>query len=290
MPAVSASAATAASAEEAVALVVDGIYRGPADADAPVGMVTQGGLLADAALGLADEASNLPTTLVALAERDEDNQALIAHSVLVTRREMCAHTDVAASMAGTRFDQAKEAELLAWMVQRAYTEVPFVGPRVLSTRWVLTAKPAALPGLLPRLKARLCARGNEEADKDQIDSLSPKVSRSTVRLLLILRATNGWVPHTVVVSTAFLQGMPIDRPRPVFVRPPPEAGLPPGVIWQLAKCVYGLVEAPRVWAERVHVLLRKIGAERAAGDAGLFVLLQGGQVILAVAVHVDDFL
>lgn len=40
----------------------------------------------------------------------------------------------------------------------------------------------------------------------------------------------------------------------------------------------------------MYALLRKIGADRAAGDPGLFVLLRGGQVILAVAVHVDDFL
>lgn len=289
-PHASAPVAAPVSPVAAVSLVVDGVCRATDYADASHALVTQGRLLADAADPPDARAHDTLTTLVASAQRDEGYEALIAHSVLVTRREMRARTEVAASMAGSRFDQAKEAELLAWMVQGAYKEVPFAGQRVLSTRWVLTAKPAALPGLLPRLKARLCARGNEDADKDDIDSFSPTVSRSTVRLLLILLATNGWVPHTVDVSTAFLQGMPIDRPRPVFVRPPPEARVPPGVVWQLAKCVYGLVDAPRMWAERVHALLSKIGAERAAGDPGLFVLLQEDRVILAVAVHVDDFL
>lgn len=136
----------------------------------------------------------------------------------------------------------------------------FEEQRVLRKRRVLTAKPPVLPGLLPRLKARFCARGNDEAYKDLAGSFSPTVSRSTVRLFLALLATRGWVTHTVDASTAFLQGMPIDRPRAAFVRPPPEARAPPGLVWLLAKCVNGLLGAPRMWAERVHALMRHIGA------------------------------
>lgn len=230
------------------------------------------------------------STGVAAAHRDEGLPALVAHSVLITRREMRARNEVPASSAGAEFDAAKEAELLAWMTHGAYEEVPFAGQRVLSMRWVLTIKPPSLPGLLPRLKARFCARGNEDRDKDHIESFSPTVARSTVRLLLSLLVTMGWEPRTVDVSTSFLQGMPIDRPYPVWVRPPREAGVAPGMVWRLAKCAYGLVDAPLLWYKRVCELLFSIGAVRSSSDAALFVTVQHGTVILAVAAHVDDFL
>lgn len=90
--------------------------------------------------------------------------------MLITRREMRARNEVPGSEAGAEFDSSKEAELLGWMVQGAYEKVPFAGQQALSMRWVLTVKPPSLPGLLPRMKARLCARGNEDRDKSHVDS------------------------------------------------------------------------------------------------------------------------
>lgn len=94
----------------------------------------------------------------ACSKRDEGWGALVAHSILVTRREQRLLAEVSAADAGPEFDAAKDAELLAWMAQRAYVEVPFTGQRTLSMRLVLTVKPPALPGLHPRPKARLCVR------------------------------------------------------------------------------------------------------------------------------------
>ena len=215
--------------------------------------------------------------------------SLVAHSILVTRRELRLRAEVSAADAGPEFDAAQDAELLAWMVQGAYMEVCSSLQRALSMRWVLTIKPPALPGIHPRPKARLCGRGNQERDNALIDSFSPTASRYTVRMLLILLATMGWEPRTVDVSTAFLQGMPIDRPAPVYVRPAPEAGVAQGIIWLLEKCAYGLVDAPRMWYERVFSLMRKLGALRSAADQGLFVLIADGAVLLAVSVDEEDF-
>lgn len=66
--------------------------------------------------------------------------------------------------------------------------------------------------------------------------------------------------------------------------------MPPGLVWRLAKCAYGLVDAPLLWYKRVYELLRSIGALRFPADHGLVVLVRDGAVILAVAVHVDEFL
>lgn len=77
-----------------------------------------------------------PQTGVAASHRDEGWDALVAHSVLITRRELRTRNEVAASSAGPEFDAAKEAELLTWMVHGAYRKVPVTGQRVLSMRWV----------------------------------------------------------------------------------------------------------------------------------------------------------
>lgn len=95
--------------------------------------------------------------------------------------------------------------------------------------------------------ARLCVQGFEDPDRANVDRVSPTASRASVRLVLAATVTFGWVPRTVDVFTAFLQEMPIDRPSPVFVRPPSYARVPAGLVWQLNKCAYGLTDAPRMW-------------------------------------------
>jgi len=153
----------------------------------------------------------------ASSAREKGWGALVAHYILITRQELQVRADVSVADAGPEFDAAKDEMLLAWMVQGAYVEASFSGQRTLSVRWVLTIKPPALPGLHSRPKASLCVRGNEDRGSALIHSFSPTVSRSTVRPLVILFATMGWVPRTVDVSTAFLQGIPINCPSPVYV-------------------------------------------------------------------------
>lgn len=97
---------------------------------------------------------------------------------------------------------------------------------------------------------------------------------------------------TVDVSTVLLQGIHIDRPHPVWVRVRPlrEANVALGLVWQLAKCAYGLVDAPLLCYWRVCEQSSLLGATRTPSDPDLFVLCRPGTFILAVAVHVDDLL
>lgn len=161
---------------DAVALVVGEAAVVGRDAVVPDAVLSAGAALAAAARdNPATTSTSALSTGVATAHRDEGLSALVAHSVLITRREMRARNEAPASSAGTEFDAAREAELLAWMTHGAYEKVPFAGQRVLSMRWVLIIKPPSLPGLLPRLKARLCARGIEDRDKARIESFPTTV-------------------------------------------------------------------------------------------------------------------
>lgn len=161
---------------------------------------------------------------------------------------------------------------------------------VVSTRWVLTLKQPDTPTGGRRRKARLVVRGLEDPDRDNVDSTSPTSLRATLRVVLPALATHGFIPRTVDACTAFLQGMPLDRPTAVFVQPPPQARVPSGLVWQLRKCAYGLTDAPRRWYESVLRLMQDLELTRLSVDHGLFTQHDAGRLVLVVAVHVDDFL
>jgi len=212
------------------------------------------------------------------------------HPILVTRREQRSRAEVPVSAAGAAFDDAMADELGSWAGLGVEEEVAYTGQHVISTRRVLTIKEPAIPTEPPRHKARLVMRGFKDQWKEFVDSTSPTAARASLRLLLSALSSYGFAPHTVDVRTAFLQGLPLDRPNPVFVRPPPQARAPSGVVWRLRKCAYGLTDAPRRWYESVLLLMRDSGLSRCSLDHGLFARHRDGAPELVVAVHVDDFL
>jgi len=210
--------------------------------------------------------------------------------ILVTRREQRSRAEVPIATAGAAFDDAIADELGSWASFGVYEEVAYADQHVISTRWVLTIKEPAISTEPPRHKARLVLRGFEDQWKDYVDSTSTTAARATLRLLLSALASFDFVPRTVDVRTAFLQGFPLDRPNPVFVRPPAQARSPPKVVWRLRKCAYGLMDAPRRWYESVLVLMRDIGLARCTLDHGLLGRHRDGRLELVVAVHVDNVL
>ncbi|OSX78708.1 hypothetical protein BU14_0103s0051 [Porphyra umbilicalis] len=212
------------------------------------------------------------------------------HQAFVTRREMRRRAEVPIAVAGAAFDGAIMDELAAWADLAVHTEVPFDGQVVLSTRWVLTVKEPDTPTSPPRRKARLVVRGFEDPKRDNVDSTSPTASRATFRVALSAMDAHGFIPRTVDVRTAFLQGMPLDRPTPVYVQPPPQAQVPAGMVWRLRKCAYGLTDAPRRWYDSVLALMVELTLQRSTLDHGLFTAHADGVLQLVVAVHVDDFL
>jgi len=153
----------------------------------------------------------------ALSKPDDLGGALhrdgaVVHQALVTRRELHRRAEVPVGLAGAAFDDAMTAELDAWSDLAVYAEVPYAGQVVLSTWWVLTIKEADSSGDAPRRKARLVVRGFEDPDRDSVDITSPTASRAGMRVALAPMAMHSFIPRTEDVRTAFLQGLPLDRP------------------------------------------------------------------------------
>ena len=127
-----------------------------------------------------------------------------------------------------RFADAKQEELQKWQSFDVFEEVQDVGQHHLTGRWICTEK-VGMNGKIP--KARFVVRGFQE--KVHIQSDSPTGSKECMRIVLMIAATKNWVLNSLDVTSAFLQGQPINRV--VYLKPPLEAGVS-GVLWRLKKC------------------------------------------------------
>ena len=184
-----------------------------------------------------------------------------------------------------QFDSAKQAELQSWIDNQVYEQLPDVGQKCITTRWVCSLK--ELPsGIIP--KARLVARGFQDKETN-VDKDSPTCGTESVRTVLAVIAQKGWNVHTTDIKTAFLQGAEMSRT--IYLRPPKEANVS-GHVWKLRKCVYGLSDASLSWYKRVREVMLENGASISRVDPAVFYWTdnhsQSVQGVLAA--HVDDFI
>ena len=182
------------------------------------------------------------------------------------------------------YEDAKKAELKSWFDHGVYTKVEDKGQKTISTRWICTMKEKD-GTWVP--KARLVARGFEEVD-DSVQRDSPTCSPEAMNVVLTILAIRGWIPKSMDIKTAFLQGDKLERD--VFLRPPREAE-EDGYLWRLQKCVYGLGDASLYWYKKVKTSFLKLGGNISKSDPAVFYWLDSaGELIGLLACHVDDFL
>lgn len=184
------------------------------------------------------------------------------------------------------FDNAKAEELAKWVEFAVYEQVPNVGQKCVSTRWICTMKETT-NGTIP--KARLVARGFEDSERDEISKDSPTCSKEALRLILAIIAQKRWKPRSMDIKTAFLQGLPMTRD--IYLKPPREADVEKGMIWHLKKCVYGLADASLCWYKKVKEVMIACGAKMSLIDPAVFYWLDDDENLVGVlASHVDDFI
>ena len=176
---------------------------------------------------------------------------------------------------------AKSRELEQWKEQSVYTEVIHNNQDTISLRWVCT--PKIINGT-PSIKARLVAKGFQEQQYVRGDS--PTCSREGVKISLAIIASKSWTLKSLDISTAFLQGGPIDRE--IYVVPPREAET--DKIWRLQKSVYGLNDASRQWYLRLREELINLGATPIKLDQGIFCWYDKSGLVGIMVCFVDDIL
>jgi hypothetical protein len=195
-----------------------------------------------------------------------------------------------------RFLEAKKVELRAldhYGVHDTVDLEPHMD--VYASRFVCSDKKGLIPGGPRRAKARCVVQNhfhqgrNRGANKVDLQCFAPTTSRGAFKLILSLMLHHGWLPKTIDVRTAFLQGMPLRRK--VYVKPPPEAGLGPNQVWLLRQALYGLVEAPDRWFAMVYdIFVRFLGGRQSRVDPAVFWWSdRTGALTGLVSTHVDDF-
>ena len=120
---------------------------------------------------------------------------------------------------------------------------------VVSCKWVYRIERNS-DGSINRYKARLVAKGfNQQPGIDFVDTFSPVVKHTTIRLVLALATAYNWPLCQLDVECAFLHG---DLREAVFMAQPQGYINPtkPTHVCRMIKSIYGLRQAPRAWYEK----------------------------------------
>ncbi|KAK1603217.1 hypothetical protein QYE76_018220 [Lolium multiflorum] len=118
------------------------------------------------------------------------------------------------------------------------------GVNIVGSKWVFKTKQHP-DGSIDKYKARLVARGfTQQHGIDYGDTFSPVVKPATVRLVLSLAVSRGWMLRQVDVSNAFLHGYLSED---VYMQQPPgfEDARYPSYVCKLQRALYGLKQSPR---------------------------------------------
>ena len=163
-----------------------------------------------------------------------------------------------------QFREAKQLEIREWLknqvveavFRRAAGKVSKADS--VSMRWILTRKPES-----GKYKARLVVKGFTDPHLTELRTESPTANRRARNLFhaacskFHLRSSRGYA------TAAFIQGDATELQGNVLAEPAPELaealGLGPGDYVRLRKAVYGLVNAPRRWWQRVTTDLQSLG-------------------------------
>ena len=143
---------------------------------------------------------------------------------------------------------------------------------------------------LDKYKARLCVVGTGQIQgQDYWESYSSTARTTSVKLVLIVTAVEGWIDFHFDIHGAFLNAA-IDAT--VYTEQPP--GQQPVVgpngeemVWKLDKAIYGTVQAARLFRAQFRSFLLLVGFEESVDDDNVYRLDHKlGRII--VATHVDD--
>ena len=113
-------------------------------------------------------------------------------------------------------------------------------------------------------------------------------SRNGLGLLLELCAVKGCISSVIDVTTAFLQGKPIERE--AYLKHPKEALEAPMKVRRLNVTVYVLCDSQRAWYDTIVDLFSSIAERSMEREPAVFLCRWETGLKGFIATHVDHFL
>lgn len=167
--------------------------------------------------------------------------------------------------------------------------------RIMGMRWILTWKnetneDGKVTG--KKAKARLIIKGFQDPDLLRIQRDSPTLSTLGRNLLFSITSKKGWEMWLGDIKTAFLNGDDTEYERKIYGEPPEDVkeylGMSPQQLFRVKKAVYGLLNAPRRWMDKLAKELENTGWIRSKLEPCVWRLYQHNILCGIVGVHVDD--
>lgn len=161
------------------------------------------------------------------------------------------------------------------------------GKKAVQNKWLFKLKKDS-DGNVVKHKARLVAKGfTQKYGVDYMETFSPVVRGSTLRMLFAMAVENDWEIDHWDVTTAFLYGKLQDE---VYMVQPEGMVIPEmkDKVCKLKKALYGLKQASRVWNQEVDNVLTRQGFTQCQNESCVYTKSKEDCKLL-VAIFVDDF-
>jgi len=187
------------------------------------------------------------------------------------------------------WDKAMDEEMAALDANRTWELVPLrEGKKAIGCKWVYKVKHNS-DGSISRYKARLIAKGYAQTHGiDYEETFAPVAKMATVRVVITVAASKGWLLHQMDVKNAFLHG---ELQEEVYLDQPLgyEDISHPNYVCKLCKALYGLKQAPRAWHDKIAESLVTIGFRMSDADHSLYVR-KSDEGIVVITIYVDDLI
>ncbi|KAJ0906671.1 putative RNA-directed DNA polymerase [Helianthus annuus] len=220
------------------------------------------------------------------AMTNEEVRHLYDQELLLINDEPTTYDEAAKD---SQWIEAMKVELAAINKNKTWTLVQLPpNHKAIGLKWVFKLKRDA-DGKVVKHKARLVAKGYvQQKGVDFEDAFAPVARMETIRLILAIAATNGWLVHHLDVKSAFLYG---DLKEEVYVSQPTgyEVKGKENLVYRLNKALYGLRQAPRAWYARLDKALKYFGFVKCKHEQAVYVIKKGNSLLI-VGVYVDDII
>ncbi|KAJ9552201.1 hypothetical protein OSB04_016246 [Centaurea solstitialis] len=211
---------------------------------------------------------------------------LLYHATLSTSIEP---STISHALKHPSWRHAMQAEFDALQRNNTWTLVPStLASNLVGSKWVFRIKYNP-DGTIDRFKARLVAKGfTQRPGIDYLETFSPVLKHATLRVVLSLAVSQGWVLRQLDINNAFLQGTLNED---VYMAQPPGFVDPafPNHVCKLNKAIYGLKQASRAWYNELKSYLISHGFKPTISDSSLFTLTVGPSPLF-ILVYVDDII